>query len=499
MNSGIYQDELFIKACHLADKGELEAPLDIFNDLEIIYPRETLIKFFIADLEYKRNNLERARKKAEKALDLDPSYKKVNHLLANIQRDQGQFELARKAYDRELYLNPEYPDVLNDKGILFFIIDSYDEASEMFDLAIKTDPSYADPYSNKALIYIRKKEFKSAVKLLVRAIKLKTNNYEAIGALANLKKHLCDFEDAWKLYGFRFELELKDEKKYFTKPAWSNKTVENKKIYLYGEQGIGDQILFGTMFREAFETKNNFIVSIDKRLTPIFSRSFKQYKNVDFISIGDEVDESIFDMQLAIGDLGKFFRRSKKDFENFSYPYLVADKERTGSIREKIRNQKKYICGISWKSASKKIGPDKSIGLSDFKDILSLKDFMFVDLQYGDTLAERNQLKNEYSLIVNKLDEIDNFNDIDGLASLIEACDIVITSSNVTAHIAGALGKKVFLMVPYSKGRCWYWHDGLKTSLWYPSIQIFTQTEKLDWSMPINEIREKIVEEILHE
>ena len=107
MISGISKDALFIKACHLADRGELKAPLDIFNYLEIIYPRETPIKFFIADLEYKRNNLERARKSAEKALDIDPSYKKVNHLLANILRDQGQFELARKAYDRELYLNPE--------------------------------------------------------------------------------------------------------------------------------------------------------------------------------------------------------------------------------------------------------------------------------------------------------------------------------------------------------------------------------------------------------
>ena len=499
MNSDIYQDALFIKACHLADEGEQKAPLDIFNFLEIVYPRETLIKFFIADLEYKRNNLERARKYAEKALDLDPSYKKVNHLLANIQRDQGQFELARKAYDRELYLNPEYPDALNDKGILFFIMDSYDEASEMFDLAIKIDPSYADPYSNKALIYIKKKEFKSAAKLLGVAIKLKANNYEAIGALANLKKHLCDFEEAWELYGFRFELELKDEKKYFTKPAWSNKTVEDKKIYLYGEQGIGDQVLFGTMFKEIFESHNKFIVSIDKRLLLIFNRSFEQYRNVSFISKEEKLNESLFDLHLAIGDLGKFFRRSKKDFENFSYPYLVADKKRTGSIREKIRNQKKNICGISWKSSSKKIGPDKSISLSDFKDILRLKDLMFVDLQYGDTLAERNQLKNEYSLIVNKLDEIDNFNDIDGLASLIDACDFIVTISNVTAHIAGALGKKVFLMVPYEKGRIWYWHDGLKTSLWYPTIQIFTQNEIGDWSVPINEIKEKIVEEILHE
>ena len=85
------------------------------------------------------------------------------------------------------------------------------------------------------------------------------------------------------------------------------------------------------------------------------------------------------------------------------------------------------------------------------------------------------------------------------MASLIDACDFIVTISNVTAHIAGALGKKVFLMVPYEKGRIWYWHDGLKTSLWYPTVEIFTQNEIGDWSVPINEIKEKIVEEILHE
>ena len=93
----------------------------------------------------------------------------------------------------------------------------------------------------------------------------------------------------------------------------------------------------------------------------------------------------------------------------------------------------------------------------------------------------------------------DLYNDIDSLFSLIDACDFVITISNINAHIAGALGKKTFLLAPFSKGRIWYWHDGLRRSLWYPSVEIFSQTDAGDWSVPINEIKEKIVEEIAHE
>ena len=145
------------------------------------------------------------------------------------------------------------------------------------------------------------------------------------------------------------------------------------------------------------------------------------------------------------------------------------------------------------------MGPNKSLNLRELEPILNLRGISFVDLQYGETLEEREALKKRSGININKVDGIDNFNDIDGLTSLIDACDFIVTISNVTAHIAGALGKKVFLMVPYSKGKCWYWHDGLKQSLWYPSIQIFTQTKAADWSVPISEIKEEIVKEIPHE
>jgi ADP-heptose:LPS heptosyltransferase len=86
------------------------------------------------------------------------------------------------------------------------------------------------------------------------------------------------------------------------------------------------------------------------------------------------------------------------------------------------------------------------------------------------------------------IDEIDNFNDIDGLASLIDACDFVVTTSNVTAHLAGGLGKETYLMVPFAHGRIWYWHEGDTQSIWYPSINIHRQPSHDNWSMPINDI-----------
>jgi tetratricopeptide (TPR) repeat protein len=499
MSASITQNNLFTKACKHADAERFSESLHLFYKLEDLFPNEPILYFLMGMCEYKIQNLAYSRNSLEKCLKINPLLSQANHLLGNVLRDLGNFDLAIDSYKKEIILNSNYPDVLNDLGILYFIRNEFNKASDAYDQALKIDPGYADPYQNKAMIYIRQKQFDEANKMLGLAIKLKPNNYEAIAVLANLKKHVCEFYDAWDLYQHRFELELKDEKKYFKKSVWTDQSIENKRIYLYGEQGIGDQILFGTMFREAFETKNNFIVSIDERLISIFIRSFSHYKNVDFVSKGDEVDESLFDMQLAIGDLGKFFRKSKNDFKDTHPHYLLSSDEKRNTLRAQLITEKKIICGVAWKSASNKVGSDKSIDLRELAPILNLKEIFFVDLQYGDTLKEREALKKESGININKVKDIDNFNDIDGLSSLIDACDFVVTISNVTAHIAGALGKKVFLMVPYSKGRCWYWHDGLKQSLWYPSIQIFSQTEMGDWSVAINEIKEKIAKEIAHE
>jgi tetratricopeptide (TPR) repeat protein len=499
MSVSINQNNLFIKACEHADAGRFSESLEIFYKLEEVFPNEAVLHFLMGMCEYELKKLANARNSLERCLQINPLLIQANHLLGNVLRDLGSFDLAIDSYKKEIGLDPNYPDVLNDLGMLYFIKDDYDKAKDAYDQALKIDYGYADAYQNKAMIHIRQKEFDEAKKLLENAIKLKTNNYEAIAALANLKKHICEFDGAWQLYQHRFELELKDEKRSFEKPTWTDKLIKGKSIYLYCEQGIGDQILYGTMFRDAFETQNNFIVSIDKRLLPIFNRSFTQYNNVEFISKDDEVNESLFDMQLAIGDLGKFFRKSKDDFKTIDPYYFQSNEIKRKALQTQLMTQRKIICGVAWKSASNKIGPDKSLNLRDLEPILSLRDISFFDLQYGDTLEERGTLKRESGISINKVEDIDNFNDIDGLASLIDACDFVVTVSNATAHIAGALGKKVFLMVPYSKGRCWYWHDGLKTSLWYPCIQIFTQTETGDGSVPINEIKEKIVEEILYE
>ena len=103
------------------------------------------------------------------------------------------------------------------------------------------------------------------------------------------------------------------------------------------------------------------------------------------------------------------------------------------------------------------LGEHKSLSLKKLEKLLKLKDITFVDLQYGDTRKERQSFYKKYGINLIKIKEIDNYDDIEGLAALIDACDFVVTVSNTTAHIAGAIGKQTYLMLPKGKGKLWYW------------------------------------------
>ena len=148
---------------------------------------------------------------------------------------------------------------------------------------------------------------------------------------------------------------------------------------------------------------------------------------------------------------------------------------------------------MSWISKNEDIGASKSMSLDILKPILSLQNIKFIDLQYNDTKAEREQFFQENNISINKIEDIDSFNDIEGITSLIDACDFIITVSNTNAHIAGALGKKTLLLLPKGKGRLWYWSSNKNNSSWYSSVEILEQSFPGEWESVINKLKTKIM------
>ena len=116
----------------------------------------------------------------------------------------------------------------------------------------------------------------------------------------------------------------------------------------------------------------------------------------------------------------------------------------------------------------------------------------FINLQYGEVFPEIENIQNKLNIKIHFDQSLDYFNDLAGLAALIKKCDYVITTSNVTAHFAGSLGIKTFVLVPKSHGKLWYWFSKNDKCIWYPTIKIIHQEENGSWSQEIEEIKRLI-------
>ena len=172
-------------------------------------------------------------------------------------------------------------------------------------------------------------------------------------------------------------------------------------------------------------------------------------------------------------------RNDISDFNRTVKGYLKADPRRVESIRNELKLEDKTVIGISWMSFNSLNPLKKSVQLKDMERIFSGLDVVLVNLQYGDVEDEIREFKEATGIDVLQCASVDNREDLDGLAALTEACDLVVSIDNVTVHLAGALAKKTWVLLNYVS--IYYWLLDHPDSIWYPSISLYRQPTLNDW------------------
>ena len=390
-----------------------------------------------------------------------------------------QFQDAVSAFSHALELQPEHAESWCGLGQAQQALDQDAAACQSLRRALELRSAYVDALVNLGSSLQHLNDLDAAQEVLRAALALAPEDASAHWNLGLLLLRQQSYRSGWEHMEYRWQVpELQFRRINTTRPTGAGAASEHS-LLLWGEQGIGDQILYASILPELARLPQRKLVALDKRLLPLFERSMPGFEFIDLATVSDALD---FAEQLPLGSLPRLFRPDLASFAAARHPFLQADPARTAALREQIARPGKRVCGVSWSSNRKGLGKHKSISLAQMLAPLACDTLHFVDLQYGDTAAERHQLELEHGIAVQHVDEVDNFNDIDGLAALIQACDIVLTTSNSTAHLAGALGKETWLLLPLGRGRMWYWLEVEGRAPWYPSIRPFTQTEIGDWS-----------------
>jgi tetratricopeptide (TPR) repeat protein len=399
----------------------------------------------------------------------------------------GRYDEALLQYDHAINLDSSLAEVWSYKGATLNDLRRYEEALFNYDEAIRLKPEYAEAWSNKGATLNNLKRYDEALLHYDEAIRLKPDLGQAYFNRAILKLSLKIFDGGWEDYEIRiknkniinFDFPFSIE----SKPVWDGFN-SCKHLLVIDEQGVGDQIFYASTLIQIQSTVERITVLIDGRLIPIFSRSFPLIK---FLDKKNTIDKDVYDAQIAIGSLPRILKANFFKIDELRKPYLVDDLVLTNKLKNSEIFKNKFTCGVSWKSSNEKLGIQKSIDLIALSEILKVPNCEFINLQYGDTTQEVSDFERMTDVKINKVNDIDVFSDIDGLLSIIQSCDIIITTSNITAHLAGSIGKKTLLLLPYSQGRFWYWHEEA-VSTWYPSIKQYFQDFDHGWGKAVKEI-----------
>ncbi len=469
------------------------------------------------------NKFEQARDIYQKALSISPQDARVYNNLGNALRKLHNFEEAKSAYESSLALRPNDNDTrLNYANILHYL-KSYVEAESVYKALITENVDDPSVYVNLSSTLLFQHKIREALRVCDLGLGKFKNNVELLFSKGHLlgasekldesEKTLCQllaldpqngaalqalsihyflqgrWSEAWEAYEARF-ITGKVARRPFPYKMWEGQDLKGQKILVWGEQGVGDEIMFASMLPDLLRLGGDVHYETDPRLIPLLQRSFPE---INFFEKNDppllNIQKASFEFQSPSGNLGRWLRKTELDFDK-TEEFLVADPSRVAELKKNYKENGKTLVGVAWRSENPDIGKKKSLNLKQLNDLFKLSNIKFVDLQYGDTSRERRLLFKENGFNIFHDDEIDQLKSLDNFAAQVAAMDLIVSISNTTAHIAGALGVPVWVMLQKLPDRRWMMDRN--DSPWYKSVRLFRQEKSNEWEPVV----EKVVKQV---
>lgn len=456
--------------------------IDLKSDVAEVYRRLAMCYRF-----------KREYKKAIEIINQDPNLnnnKEALLLLGNIFKEMGSFDEADVQFKKLLNIFPDFFDgklamaILEiDKGNLFV---AKDQLKKLLSLTGLTLDNLFNIKIELARVNMAEGDYQNAIKEYSELNKYKRNPSISYN-LALCHLHLKNYEIGWSYHEDRINLNtfglLRKRFFGFSKPVWEPNRPK-KNLLIWGEQGIGDVVLQSQFIEGIRNEFSNLSLAVDKKLMTFFQKIYPEIQVLDIENINDFNN---YEYHLPTGSMGKNFQK------NFNFSKLKNKKKYSCQNRDIPKKLKNLRCGISWNSTNKLFGHKKSIPLDKFSEIFKRNDLEFINLQYSFEVEEIQNLEKKLNKQIFLDHSIDCFNDIDGVACLIQSCDFIITISNTNAHLSGKLGIKTFLLLPLNDGKLWYWGANSDNKIpWYPSIVPIRSKLENNWDDNILSLNNEI-------
>jgi len=428
---------------------------------------------------------EKAIQAFEKAIKLKPDYADAYYNLALVLKEQRQFDDAVKNFKMAIQLAPDDAYAYYNLGNTYEALDRYEAAVESYQLGIKKNRNFTDVHNNLGVVLKELGRLDEAISHLREALRLQSDCAEAHWNLSLALLVKGQFEEGWNEHEWRFRRGKKSTiyPYDFTIPLWDGSSFTGKCLFVHLEQGFGDTLQFIRYLPMVKARGGTVTFETLKPLLGILN-GFPGIDKLVEISPDRSHAESC-DYYVPVMSLPMLFKTEIPTIPS-NIPYLYADSEKVEQWKNRI-NRKGFRIGIVWagKPEHENDG-NRSCALEYFSALAGIPGVELYGLQKGDAAREA-----ETSIGMIKIINFDReLKDFSETAAAIENLDLVISVDTALAHLAGAMGKPVWTLLPYAPD--WRWLLEREDSPWYPTMRLFRQPSRGDWGTVFDRVKDEL-------
>jgi tetratricopeptide (TPR) repeat protein len=385
---------------------------------------------------------------------------------------------AEICYRTGLALQPDYDPLLGNLGTLLGRIGKFTESEQVCRAVLRHDPNNAHAYASLGAAADYQGRYEEAEILFERALALQPDYPEMRLALGVLRLRNGDFARGWP--GYEQRPSLTRSRRMFPQPRWDGSPAPDKTLLVYVDQGLGDAIQFLRFLPLVKQRVGRVLLECHPELTTLLQTNRSDgFVDCDVLESLADRPQTEYDMQISLGSLPGLFVTDLESIPNRS-PYLTAPEAERQRWQQRFSGERGYKVGLIW-AGNRQYLLDRfrSITLSQLAPLARRTQVRYYSLQKGEAAAQFHGLPSDFHVT----DLSPELHDMVQTAAVIANLDLVISVDTAVAHLAGALGRPVWTLLPYSPD--WRWLLAREDTPWYPTMRLFRQPQPGDWTAVI--------------
>lgn len=406
------------------------------------------------------------------ALKLRPDFAEAITHLGVLRQQLKDYDPAARLHRRAIRLNPLSAPFRNNLGTVFERAGRFDDAASAYRSAVALDPAtFADTLNNLGMAAQHKGRSETAKIWLTRALLVDHRHALAGWNLGLLQLTSGDLTAGWAGYERRFAASALQPPRVIRLPVWRGEALNGRRLLVWGEQGIGDEILFASCLNSLTDVDGQVVLECDRRLVSLFARAFPsvEVRASEGQPGGPETrTPSDCHLQLPMGSLPTLTRRRLADFPQTGRGYLSAREDLVQLWRKRLNDLPKGLkIGFAWTSqVTDAYRLPAYMKLVDWLPVLRMPGVVGVNLQYGNVNDELRRLRDENGATLQEWDDLNLKDDLESVAALISQLDLVLCPASSVGELSAALGAPTWRMC----GADWT-HLGAGVRPWFPAMR----------------------------